>query len=79
MLQSGKYEMVILLPDKMDGVKSLEQSFLSNSSNFLNLLAKMTLHKVVLDLPKFKIDSKMNLKNTLKRVRIQNIRLDTRV
>lgn len=54
--------MLILLPDKMDGVKALENFFLSDSSQFQNLLENLTLHNVVLALPKFKFDSDIDLK-----------------
>lgn len=62
--------MVILLPDRMDGITALENSFLSEPTKFQALLANMTIHNVILSLPKFKIESNLNLENALKNVRI---------
>ncbi|VVC37411.1 Serpin domain [Cinara cedri] len=62
---NGGYKMLVLLPDNMDGVKALENYFLSDSSHFYNLLEKLTVHKVVLTLPKFKFESKFDLKSSL--------------
>ncbi|VVC37412.1 Serpin domain [Cinara cedri] len=57
----GDYDMLVLLPDKMDGVKALEKYILSDSSRFPILIANLTIHKVVLALPKFKFESNINL------------------
>lgn len=62
--------MLVLLPDKMDGVKALEKYILSDSTQFPILLGNLTTHKVVLALPKFKFESKFNLEPHMSNVSI---------
>jgi len=57
----GNFEMLVVLPDKMDGVTGLVQTILSDSTKFPILLANLTVHKVVLDLPMFKFESDLSL------------------
>lgn len=64
--------MLIILPDKMDGVHDLEKVFMKNYKNYLNLLKNMAIHNVELDIPKFKFESTLNLKNTLEKVSLPN-------
>lgn len=64
------YDMLVVLPDKMDGLKEVEKTFLSDSAKFPMLLANMTTHKVVLSLPKFKFQSDLNLKENMRNVSI---------
>lgn len=62
--------MLVVLPDKMDGLKEVEKTFLGDSTKFPMLLANMTIHNVVLSLPKFKFLSDLNLKETMRNVSI---------
>lgn len=61
----GGYEMLIILPDKMDGVKDLENVFLKKSKNYAYLLGNMTVYNVELDVPKFRFKSDLNLEKTM--------------
>lgn len=65
--------MLVLLPDKMDGVYELEKYILKDSSQFPILIANLTKHKVVLALPKFKFETKLNLKSPMNNVSIVKI------
>lgn len=60
--------MLVVLPDRMDGIKSLEKTFLSDSTKFPILLANMTIHNVILAIPKFKFESDLNLEKTMEHV-----------
>ncbi|KAL4149574.1 hypothetical protein QTP88_003500 [Uroleucon formosanum] len=71
--KAGGYEMLIILPDKMDAVKDLESAFLKKSKNYVHLLNNMTIHNVELDVPKFKFESETNLEKTMQKVSVQNI------
>jgi len=64
--------MLIILPDKMDALKDLENAFLKKSKNFVHLLNNMTIHNVELDVPKFKFESETNLEKTMQKVSVQN-------
>ncbi|CAH1713878.1 unnamed protein product [Aphis gossypii] len=64
----GGFEMLIILPDKMDGVKDLENGFLKNAKNYAYLLSNMTIHNVELDIPKFKFESDLNLEKTMEKL-----------
>jgi serpin B len=66
--KAGGYEMLIILPDKMDAVKDLENVFLKKAKNYANLVNNMTIHNVELDVPKFKFESDMNLEKTMKKL-----------
>jgi serpin B len=63
--QFGDFDLLVVLPDKMDGLKTLEKTFLSDSTKFPVLLASLTTHKVVLGLPKFKFESDLDLEKTM--------------
>jgi len=65
--------MLIILPDKMDAVKDLENLFLKNSKNYAYLRGNMSVHNVELDVPKFKFESDLNLEKTLEKVSTKNI------
>lgn len=65
--------MLVVLPDKMDGVTELENTILGDSTKFPILLANLTVHKVVLDLPKFKFESDLNLVKPMHDVSTQSI------
>jgi len=69
----GGFEMLIILPDKMDAVKDLENGFLKNAKNYAYLLGNMTIHNVELDIPKFKFESDLNLEKTMEKVSVKNI------
>lgn len=69
----GGYDMLIILPDKMDAVKNLEDVFLKKSKNYAYLLSNMTVHNVELDVPKFKFESDLNLEKTMQKVSEKNI------
>lgn len=59
----GELAMVILLPRQIDGIGQLEKQL---SPAFLDdLLAKMSKQKVEIFLPKFKMESRFDLKDTL--------------
>uniref|UniRef100_A0A2S2PIY9 Serpin B10 n=1 Tax=Schizaphis graminum TaxID=13262 RepID=A0A2S2PIY9_SCHGA len=64
----GGYDMLIILPDKMDAVKDLEKVFLKNAKNYAYLLGNMTIHNVELDIPKFKFESDLNLRSTMEKL-----------
>jgi len=64
----GGYDMLIILPDKMDAVKDIEKVFFKNAKNYVYLLGNMTIHNVELDIPKFKFESDLNLENTMKKL-----------
>lgn len=66
--KAGGYEMLIILPDKMDAVKDLENVFLKNSKNYAYLRGNMTVHNVELDVPKFKFESDLNLQKTMEKL-----------
>lgn len=65
--------MLIVLPDKMDAVKDLENVFLKKSKNYAHLLNNMTIHNVELDVPKFKFESDMDLEKTMQKVSVKHI------
>lgn len=60
--------MLIILPDRADGLKDLENAFLKNSKNFAHLQGNLTVHNVTLDLPKFKFESSVSLVKTMEKV-----------
>lgn len=62
--------MLIMLPDRVDGLKDLENAFLQNSKNFAYLLGNLTVHDVTLDLPKFKFESDVSLVKTMEKVSV---------
>lgn len=62
--------MLVVLPDVMDGITALEQSFLRDPTNFNVLLGNLETHKVVLTLPKFKIETNLDLKTAIRNVNI---------
>jgi serine protease inhibitor len=62
--------MLVVLPDVMDGIIALEQSFLRDPTNFNALLGKLETHKVVLTLPKFKFESDLDLETAIRNVNI---------
>ncbi|KAF0774196.1 thyroxine-binding globulin-like [Aphis craccivora] len=64
----GGFEMLIILPDKMDAVKDLENGFLKSAKNYAYLLGNMTIHNVELDIPKFKFESDLNLEKTMEKL-----------
>ncbi|XP_050430575.1 uncharacterized protein LOC126839339 [Adelges cooleyi] len=66
--KGSEFSMVVILPDKMDGVRDVEKVVLKNSKHFPILLANMTTHKVVLAMPKFKFESDLNLQKPLKQL-----------
>lgn len=68
MQQGGQFEMLVILSDKMDGLKSLEKTFLSDASKFPILVANLTIHNVVLSLPVFNFESNLDLKKTMNNV-----------
>lgn len=57
----------------MDGVTDLENTIFGDSTKFPILLANLTVHKVVLDLPKFKFESDLNLEKPMHDVSTQSI------
>lgn len=63
--------MIVLLPDAKDGLKNLEQN-LSNIELY-EFSKKMSIHRVTLKLPRFKIEQSLELKETLSNVRIYYI------
>jgi len=63
--------MLIILPDKMDAVKDLENVFLKKHKNYAYLLNNMTIHDVELDVPKFKFESDLDLVKTMQKVSVQ--------
>ncbi|CAI6368264.1 unnamed protein product [Macrosiphum euphorbiae] len=73
----GGYEMLIVLPDKMDAVKDLENVFLKKSKNYAHLLNNMTIHNVELDVPKFKFESDMDLEKTMQKLGLTEMFLPT--
>ncbi|XP_025207970.1 leukocyte elastase inhibitor-like [Melanaphis sacchari] len=66
--KAGGFEMLIIMPDRADGLKDLENTFLKNSKNFAYLLGNLTVHDVTLDLPKFKFESSVNLVKTMEKL-----------
>lgn len=61
--KGGEASMLVLLPDKVDGLADLERSF--NAENLASWLEKNRSVRVALSLPKFKNTSTLNLNNTL--------------
>lgn len=60
--------MLILLPDDNDGLAALESNL--KSINFDEIQKQMTENIVTVSLPRFQIHFSINLKKTLKKVRI---------
>ncbi|XP_044018952.1 serpin B3-like [Aphidius gifuensis] len=60
--------MFIILPNKIDGLKKIEESL--HEINFQQLHAHEYVKKIILQLPKFKIESRMVLNDTLKKMGI---------
>lgn len=67
-VKAGGFDMLIILPDKADGLKDLENDFLKNSKNFAYLQGNLTIHDVTVDVPKFKFESDVSLVETLEKV-----------
>jgi len=65
--------MLVMLPDKMDGITDLENTILGDAAKFPILLANLTIHKVVLDLPKFDFESDLDLEKSLTNVSTRNV------
>lgn len=66
--KAGGFEMLIILPDRADGLNDLENAFLKNSKNFAHLQGNLTVHDVTLDLPKFKFESSVSLVKTMEKL-----------
>ncbi|XP_015380529.1 PREDICTED: serpin B3-like [Diuraphis noxia] len=66
--KGGGFEMLVILPDKADGLKDLENEFLKNSKNFAYLQGNLTVHDVTVDVPKFKFESDVSLVETLEKL-----------
>lgn len=65
--------MLIILPDRSDGLNDLENAFLKNSKNFAHLQGNLTVHDVTLDIPKFKFESSVSLVKTMEKVSMAHI------
>jgi len=61
--KGGEASMLVLLPDKVDGLADLERSL--SAENLASWLEKSRSVRVALSLPKFKNTSALNLNNTL--------------
>lgn len=66
--KAGGFDMLIILPDRVDGLKDLENAFLKNSKNFVYLQGNLTVHNVTVDVPKFKFESDVSLVKTMKKL-----------
>lgn len=62
--QNQDFSMLIILPNDVNGLRSLEQNFDWNTV----LTTELRMSKVDLFLPKFKLEMKINLKETLKKL-----------
>ena len=58
--------MVIIMPNKFDGLKKVEQNIAKFTKNYLNKSGSM--YEIDLSIPKFKIKSSIDLKGPLKKV-----------
>lgn len=66
--KAGGFDMLVILPDRVDGLEELENSFLKNSKNFAYLQGNLTVHDVTVDVPKFKFESDVSLVKTLEKL-----------
>ena len=64
--ENSDFSMMILLPNKRDGLKALEDKLKSN--NFLELSSRLKRAHVFITMPKFEIDFSLNLNDVLKEV-----------
>lgn len=62
--------MLVILPDRADGLHDLENAFLKDSKNFAYLQGNLTVHDVTVDVPKFKFESDVSLIKTMEKVSI---------
>ncbi|XP_055356108.1 leukocyte elastase inhibitor A-like [Paramacrobiotus metropolitanus] len=61
--------MLFLLPNKKDGLRALEKKLTANV--FGNLQKKATGERVTLQIPKFKVEADLNLKDMLKKIGVK--------
>ena len=69
MIQGGKFSMIIVLPDKIDGLAEVEKKLENLSLSYLRQCGSCA--EVELSLPKFKIESTLHLKDILSEVSTQ--------
>jgi serpin B len=60
---------IIVLPDEIDGINELQEK-LKDASIFEAAVQSMYTHKVEVHIPKFKIETKIDLKSVLQKVSI---------
>lgn len=66
--QNTNMSMIILLPYEADGLQALEEILTSNRLN--RMLKKLERQPVKVEIPKFKIDTEINLKIIFERVKV---------
>lgn len=66
--KAGGFDMLVILPDKADGLNGLENAFLKDSKNFAYLQGNLTVHDVTVDVPKFKFESDVSLIKTMEKL-----------
>jgi serine protease inhibitor len=69
LIQGDAASMFILLPDDLEGIKNLEsgENFTAVTSNFTDV----TLEEINVTLPKFKVETSLDLKSNLMQVRLE--------
>ncbi|KAK8762416.1 hypothetical protein V5799_026326 [Amblyomma americanum] len=75
--RGGEYSMVILLPDSVDGLSSLEERLTEYS--LANAFIGLKMRRVRLSLPKFKVEQKLTLKDTLRAIGVNDLFDDEKV
>jgi len=68
MSQGDRLSMIVLLPDKRDGLAEMETKL--EDFNLNDLVNKLQSTKVQLQLPKFKLESTIDLKDPLTKVNL---------
>lgn len=63
---------VVILPNEMDGLKTLEEK-LGNAASLEKAMLQMDTFDVDVSLPKFKIQSKLDLKNLLEEMKVKRV------
>jgi len=69
LIQGDAASMFIFLPDDLDGIKDLESG--ENFAVVTNNFTDVKLEEINITLPKFKIETSLNLRSNLMQVRIE--------
>ncbi|EDW01581.1 GH20378 [Drosophila grimshawi] len=64
--QNSEFSMLVLLPNRKDGLRALQQSLVGK--NLLSELSEMSMHKVEVELPKFSVTFGVSLEQPFKQL-----------